>query len=109
MGPGLTDNPVNRLSEARTWYWVERRRTVIKPHELNPWMQTVQKLENTAARDYLMLVLLTGLRRTEALELRWQDVDLKWQTLTVHDTKNRQAHTLPPLRLPGGYALQAQD
>ncbi len=93
--PVITDNPVNRLSEARTWYRVERRRTVIKPHELRPWMQAAQRLENSAARDYFMLVLLTGLRRTEAIELRWQDVDLKWRALTVHDTKNRQAHTLP--------------
>ncbi|ABA58698.1 Phage integrase [Nitrosococcus oceani ATCC 19707] len=93
--PVIADNPVNRLSEARTWFRVERRRTVIKSHELKPWMQAVQRLENGAARDYFMLVLLTGLRRTEALNLRWQNVDLVANTLTVQDTKNHQAHTLP--------------
>jgi integrase len=94
--PILPENPVNRLSQTRAWFRVERRRTVIKPHELKPWMQSViMALENTTVRDYLMLVLLTGLRRTEAISLRWQDIDLKWRALTVEDTKNRRAHTLP--------------
>lgn len=93
--PVLTDNPVQRLSQTRTWYRVPRRQTVIKPHELKPWLQAVLGLEHTAARDYFLLVLLTGLRRTEALTLRWQSVDLTGRTLTVEETKNGQAHTLP--------------
>ncbi|MGH8579539.1 MAG: tyrosine-type recombinase/integrase [Gammaproteobacteria bacterium] len=93
--PVLTDNPVSRLSQTRAWYRVERRRTVIKPHEVKPWMDAVLALENAHARDYFLVVLLTGLRRNEAMGLRWRDVDLKNRTLTIPDPKNRQAHTLP--------------
>jgi integrase len=93
--PLLTDNPVKKLSQTRAWYRVDRRQTVIKPHQLGPWMQAVLSLDNTCARDYFLLVLLTGLRRTEAMNLRWQDVDLGGKTLTVLDTKNHQDHTLP--------------
>lgn len=107
------ENPVRRLSHTRAWYRVDRRRTVIKPHQIKDWMQAVLRLADTPdrapgegkhkprlkqgaiARDYFLLVLLTGLRRTEALALRWEDVDLKARTLTVHDPKNRQPHTLP--------------
>jgi hypothetical protein len=32
----IQDNPVKRLSQTRAWYRVERRQTVIKPHELKP-------------------------------------------------------------------------
>lgn len=93
--PLLTDNPVKKLSQTRAWYRVDRRQTVIKPHQLGPWMRAVLSLDNELARDYFLLVLLTGLRRTEAMSLRWQDVDLAGKTLTVLDTKNHQDHTLP--------------
>jgi integrase len=93
--PLLTDNPVKKLSQTRAWYRVDRRQTVIKPHQLKPWFQAVLALNNDLARDYFLLVILTGLRRTEALNLRWDNVDLLGRTLTVRDTKNHQDHTLP--------------
>lgn len=91
----LPANPVTHLSKVKGWYRVERRRTVLKEHELEAWMGAVTKLANTEARDYFMLVLLTGLRRSEAFGLRWNDVDLKGGTLTVPDPKNRRPLTLP--------------
>lgn len=111
--PLLKDNPVTKLSATRSWFRVARRRGVIKPHELTPWMQAVLRLDQppprqpgegkhkptlrhgATARDYFLLVLLTGLRRNEALLLRWEDVDLVGRTLTVPDPKNRTPHTLP--------------
>jgi len=40
-------------------------------------------------------VLFTGLRRTEASTLTWDNVDLKARTLTIPETKNHQVHVLP--------------
>jgi integrase len=91
----ITDNPVKRLSQTRAWYRVERRQTFIKVHELAPWYMGVQQLQNEVLRDYLLLILLTGLRRQEAATLRWDQVDLTAKTLTVLDTKNHESHTLP--------------
>jgi len=91
----ITDNPVKRLSQARAWYRIERRQTYIKSHELKKWYQGIQVLKNETLRDYLLLILFTGLRRQEAAQLRWNQVDLKAKTLTVTDTKNSKAHTLP--------------
>lgn len=93
--PVVTENPVKKLSETRAWYRVARRQTVIKPHQLKPWMQAVFHLPNEYARDYFMLLLLTGLRRSEGLGLQWKDVDLDGRTLTVHEPKNHRDHTLP--------------
>ncbi len=42
-----------------------------------------------------MLVLFTGLRRQEAAKLRWNHVDLKEKTITITETKNHEAHSLP--------------
>lgn len=91
----VIENPVKRLSQTRAWYRIERRQTFIKAHELAPWYAGVQQLENETLRDYLLLIILTRLRRQEAATLRWDQVDLKAKTLTVLDTKNHESHTLP--------------
>ncbi|MCW5608919.1 MAG: integrase family protein [Nitrosomonas sp.] len=98
----IQDNPVKRLSQTRAWYRVERRQTVIKPYELKPWFQAVMNLKNDfksqnreTIRDYLLLVLFTGLRREEAASMTWDNIDLQAKTLKVADTKNHLDHTLP--------------
>lgn len=91
----ITENPVKRLSQTRAWYRIERRQTYIKPHELAAWYRGVSALENTTLRDYLLLVLFTGLRRNEAAQLKWTHIDLIAKTLTVSSTKNHETHTLP--------------
>ncbi|MCP3680232.1 MAG: site-specific integrase [Gammaproteobacteria bacterium] len=37
--PVISDNPVKRLSHARSWYRIERRHSVIKRHELATWYE----------------------------------------------------------------------
>jgi integrase len=88
-------NPVKVLSETKAWAKIDRRRSVIHPHELANWYLAVQNLSNGTVHDYLLLLIFTGLRRREAAKLRWQDVDLKGRTLTIVNTKNGQPHTLP--------------
>jgi integrase len=63
--------------------------------DMPAWYEGLGKV-SAIGSDYLLLVLLTGLRRREAAALRWQDVDLdKSRTLTVHDTNNGRDHVLP--------------
>lgn len=50
-------------------------------------------------RDYLLTLLLTGLRKGETARLSVKDVDLVARTLTMPHTKNRQTHTLPMGRM----------
>lgn len=91
----IMENPVRRLSQTRAWYRVERRQTYIKPHELEAWYAGLNKIENATLRDYLLLILLTGLRREEAATLKWENVDLAEKTFTILKTKNNESHTLP--------------
>lgn len=95
-------NPVNRISQLRMWYRVNRRVTYIKPYNLAPWYEAVMNLSNDliapnreTIRDYLLFVLFTGLRRREATALTWNRVDFKDRTFTVIETKNHTDHTLP--------------
>lgn len=91
----IPENPVKRLSQTRAWYRVERRQTYIKPHELKAWYAGLQITQNEVLQDYLLLILLTGLRRQEAATLKWSDIDLSAKTFTLSKTKNNETHTLP--------------
>ncbi len=91
----ITENPVKRLSQTKAWYRIKRRQTYIKSHELSAWYEGVMQIDNEILRDYLLLILFTGLRRQEAAKLSWSQVDLDAKTLTIHDTKNHETHTLP--------------
>jgi integrase len=91
----ILENPVKRLSQTRAWYRIERRQTYIKPNELPEWYQSVSQLPNTTLKDYLLLILFSGLRRREAAKLKWEQVDLAAKTIQILDTKNHEPHTLP--------------
>lgn len=93
--PLVDGNPVKKLSQTKAWYRVDRRQTVIKPHELGTWFNAVLQLPNVDTRDYLIAVALTGMRKQEAQNLAWKDVDLTGRTFTIVDPKNHHDHTLP--------------
>lgn len=101
-GEIIYKNPVKSLSDTRAWYRIDKRRTVVKVHELKPLLDALEELEEGSVttkagvvRDYVLLLLFTGLRRQEGAQLTWDDIDFKGRTLTIEDTKNREPHTLP--------------
>lgn len=95
------ENPVDRLSHVKAWYRVERRRTLLKKSELPAWFDAVARLRVEGAptsetiADYILLLLFTGLRRSEGMNLQWSDVDFVDRTITINDTKNREPLILP--------------
>jgi len=100
--PIIADNPVRRLSAKRLWNRIERRTRYIEPEQLGDWWQAVHSLKNKpqypnreTLRDYLLVLIFTGLRRNEALGLRWENVNLRRGTLCATNTKNRSDHVLP--------------
>lgn len=95
-------NPVTRLTQLRAWYRVNRRNTLIKNHELAGWYRAVMNLKNDSIapnretiRDFLLFLLFTGLRRSEAANLTWSRVDFKDKSFVITDTKNSDDHVLP--------------
>jgi integrase len=114
------DNPVKRLSKTKSWFDVERKQTIIKEHELKPWFDAVLSLSlddgsnYETARDYLLMLMLTGMRKTEAAKLLWDNVDFQHRTLKIVDTKNSKPHTLPLSQylydlLENRYAMRTQE
>jgi len=104
--PIFVHNPVSRLSHIKAWNREKRKQTVIKTYDLKKWYDTVMELPqhqlnnkkpNTAeiCRDLFLFILFTGLRRREASTLMWDNIDFKDHSLTIEDTKNHEAHSLP--------------
>jgi integrase len=81
--------------DRKKWNPSERRTGVVQAHLLTSWYMALIEYRNQDIADYLMLLLLTGLRRSEGYSLYWKDVDLKGKTLTARDTKNGKDHTMP--------------
>ena len=69
--PSLGPNPV-RLRKA--WFKVARRERLVKADDLKKFHDAVTALPNPIARDFVRLLLFTGLRRREAAALKWSDV-----------------------------------
>lgn len=63
--------------------FVERRREPIPWEKLPTWKITVDKLKNPTRRDYNLVVVLTGLRRTDACTLRWEHINLDDKILST--------------------------
>jgi integrase len=67
--------PANPVRLKKRWFDVERRERMVRSDQLPAFYKAVNKLPSRTARDYLLLLLFTGLRRREASTLRWDDVD----------------------------------
>ena len=98
--PLVSVNPVSRLSETKAWHRIKRRQTIIDKSDLPKWFKGIRSLRNEDFRDYLTLLLLTGVRRSEGFQLQWSDIDLRNKTFIIQDTKNHN-----PLSLPMGSFL----
>ena len=57
------------------WFDLPRREGCVRGDDLPRFYAAVSYLPNPVARDFLLLMLFTGLRRREAASLRWDDVD----------------------------------
>lgn len=75
------------------------RRLVAKPksktdclqrEQLAAWFAAVKQIPNPTIAAYLQILLLTGARRNELATLRWENVDFRWLTLTIHDKVSGQ-------------------
>jgi integrase len=66
----------------------------LQREQLPAWFKAVRELSNPIISAYLQALLLTGARREELAHLKWDDVDLKWHSMTIHD-KVEGERTIP--------------
>jgi integrase len=85
-------DPVRRLK--RQWFPVPPRTRMVAFADLPKFYQAVLALPSAVARDYLLLLLFTGLRRREAAGLLWADVDFVTRTIRVPATRTKSGTKL---------------
>lgn len=57
----------------------------LQREQLPVWFQHVQKIENPVVSAYLQCLLLTGARREELAQLKWDDVNFRWAGMRIND------------------------
>ena len=87
-----------------------RRERYVRADQLPAFYAAVRGLENPVARDYLLLLLFTGLRRREAASLTWDDVDMAAKVIKVPAprTKAKRKLDLPMSDFVYGVFMERQ-
>jgi integrase len=93
--PDLPRNPTSLMR--KQWFPIARRQRRVKNSDLAKFYAAVSKLPNQNHRRYLTLLLFTGLRRTEAASLKWDDIDFEdcLIRLPAERTKSKRKLNLP--------------
>lgn len=63
----------------------------LQPDELPRFFRALSNESNEAARDFFMISLLAGARKSNTLAKRWSDINFTAETWRIEDTKNAEA------------------
>ncbi len=84
-------NPTQKIERFKE----KARDRFVTQEELPALIKAVDNEQNQSARFAIWLYLLTGMRKSELLALKWSDIDLNNAELHLGDTKNSKKHTIP--------------
>ncbi len=73
--PELPPNPVSIRLKRDAWNPILPRERHVSGDQLPAWYKAAHTYPSRTMRDYLLVLLFTGLRRDEAAGLRWADID----------------------------------
>ena len=111
-------NPATGIKKYRE----KSRDRFLQPEELPRFFEALANEPNEAARDFFMLSLLAGARKSNTLAMRWDEINFHGATWRIALTKNddpqivhlspqameilkeRKLHSLSPWVFPGGGA-----
>jgi integrase len=90
-------NPAKTKRSRESLGKIGKKKDTLQREQLAAWFASVQQLQNPIIAAYLQIMLLTGARPNEILMMRWENVDTKWQGLTIRDKINRvtRERTIP--------------
>jgi integrase len=72
----------------------QSRDRFLQPDELPHFFAALANEPNAAARDFLMISLLTGARKSNTLAMCWRDINFAAATWRIEQTKNGDTQTI---------------
>jgi integrase len=84
-------NPALRITQFKE---ISRER-FLQPDELKSFFESVAAEKNETIRDYILISLLTGARRSNVLSMQWDEISFERAEWRIPETKNGTSHTLP--------------
>lgn len=84
-------NPSNGIKKFKE----QSRDRFVRPDEMPLLLQAINNEESEVARDYFLILLFTGARKTNVLQMRWEEIDWHNKTWRIPDTKNGEPVVLP--------------
>lgn len=71
------------------------RERFILPFEMPYFLKALKEEPNETIRDFFWTLLLTGVRKSDALKMQWSQVDLQQGLWRIPETKNGDSITVP--------------
>lgn len=84
-------NPVSGI----TWNKETPRRVNVAPEMMPAFIAALDNVKGDSGSELYKLLLFTGLRKSNAMELKWQNIDIDKKTLFVATTKNGEPLFIP--------------
>lgn len=72
-----------------------QRDRFLQSDELSKFFKALAEEENKTIRDYVLLSLLTGARRSNVQAMQWQDINFERAEWRIEETKNGTPQTVP--------------
>jgi integrase len=102
----LISSVFNRANEFSLWdkinpadgirkFKESSRSRFLQTDELPRFFKALGEESNETARDYILLSLLTGARKSNMLAMRWNEINFELGVWNIAKTKNGEAHTIP--------------
>ncbi len=85
------DNPATGIKK----YKEKSRDRFLSSEEMPKFLSALDQEENDAAKDFFKILLLTGVRKSNALQMRWEQICFAQDTWRIPDTKNGDPLTIP--------------
>ena len=87
----VNDNPAVGITKFKE----KSRDRFINPNEFAKFFESLNAETNTVIRDYIYISLLTGARKANVLEMKWEDINFEAKTWYIKETKNGESQTIP--------------
>lgn len=84
------ENPAHGIAK----FSEQSRDRFLQSDELPRFFQAVAEEENETIRDYVLISLLTGARRSNVLAMRWKDINFDRAEWRIEETKNGTPQTV---------------